>query len=52
MQATSEGSFLSGTQAGEFLAFEYLPKTLAALHSKGKIEPNVRPECRTGFRRM
>jgi hypothetical protein len=40
MLATSEGSFSSGTQAGEFSASVYLPKMLAALHSRRKIEFN------------
>jgi len=45
MRATSEGSFSSGTQAGEFSASVYLPKMPAALHSRRKIESNFRPEC-------
>ena len=38
MLATSERSFASGTQAGEFSAFVYLPKRFAASHSRRKIE--------------
>ena len=46
MLATSEGSFSNGTQAGEFSASVCLPKMLAALHSRRKIEFNFCPECR------
>src|SRR5579863_10060231 len=38
MQATSEGSFSSGTRTGAFSAFVCLPKMLAALHLRRKIE--------------
>ena len=40
MLAISEGSFSNGTQAGEFSASVYLPKTLVVLPSARKVEFN------------
>lgn len=45
MRVTSEDLFSSMIQEGEFPASVYLPKRLAALSSRGKIEFNFRPEC-------
>jgi hypothetical protein len=46
MLATSEGSFSSGTQAGEFSVSVYSPKMFAELHSRKKIEFNFLPAIR------
>ena len=37
MRASWEGSFSSGTQAGEFPAFVYLPKMLARCFQEGRL---------------